>query len=202
MASKCWLTKTEGEAMWLKILHLSLKSGSSYEIRHSIGESKYFYLNNNVLNGKIDAFLWTKPYGGFLFVIHHLCVTLRRPPQDFEIVELESSGQRLFPWKITSTIKGGRRGFQSFFFDLFYIWFVLKIFPSYFLLLFFFYICLVLLRKKPWSVLCCLDERLDVLCCLDEQACCAGCRRRSFTAEAPPIGKIHPFRKIAVPFEP
>ena len=35
-----------------------------------------------------------------------------------------------------------------------------------------------------------------------EQACCAGCRRRSFTAEALLIGKMHPFSKIAVTFEP
>ena len=35
-----------------------------------------------------------------------------------------------------------------------------------------------------------------------KQACCAGCRRRPFTAEAPPMGKIHPFSKIAVHFEP
>ena len=28
------------------------------------------------------------------------------------------------------------------------------------------------------------------------------CRRRPFTDEAPLIGKIHPFRKIAVTFEP
>jgi hypothetical protein len=27
-------------------------------------------------------------------------------------------------------------------------------------------------------------------------------RRRPFTAEAPPIGKIHPFSKIIVTFEP
>ena len=37
---------------------------------------------------------------------------------------------------------------------------------------------------------------------IEKQACCAGCRRRPFTAEAPPIGKIHPFSKIAVTFEP
>ena len=35
-----------------------------------------------------------------------------------------------------------------------------------------------------------------------KQACCTGCRHRPFTAEAPPIGKIHPFSKMAVTFEP
>ena len=35
-----------------------------------------------------------------------------------------------------------------------------------------------------------------------KQACCAGCRRRPFTAEAPPIGNTHPFRKIAITFKP
>ena len=35
-----------------------------------------------------------------------------------------------------------------------------------------------------------------------KQACCAGCRRRPFTDEAPSIGKIHLFSKIIVTFEP
>ena len=35
-----------------------------------------------------------------------------------------------------------------------------------------------------------------------KQACCAGCRRRPSPVEAPPIGKIHPFSKMAVTFEP
>ena len=35
-----------------------------------------------------------------------------------------------------------------------------------------------------------------------KQACCTGCTRRPFTAKAPPIGKIHKFRKIVVTFEP
>ena len=35
-----------------------------------------------------------------------------------------------------------------------------------------------------------------------KQACCAGCRRRPPSAEAPPIGKIHVFSKMAVTFEP
>ena len=35
-----------------------------------------------------------------------------------------------------------------------------------------------------------------------KQACCAGCRRRPSPAEAPQIGKIHPFCKMAVNFEP
>ena len=39
-------------------------------------------------------------------------------------------------------------------------------------------------------------------CKIKKQAGCAGCRRRTFTAEATPIGKIHPFRKNAVTFEP
>ena len=34
-----------------------------------------------------------------------------------------------------------------------------------------------------------------------KQACCAGCKRRPFTAEAPTLGKIQPFSKIAVTFE-
>ena len=29
-----------------------------------------------------------------------------------------------------------------------------------------------------------------------KQACCAGCRSRPSPAEAPPIGKIHPFSKM------
>ena len=37
---------------------------------------------------------------------------------------------------------------------------------------------------------------------LNKQACCAGCRRRTSPNEAPPIGKIHPFRKMAITFEP
>ena len=35
-----------------------------------------------------------------------------------------------------------------------------------------------------------------------KQACCAGRRPRPFTPDAPPIGKIHTFSKIAVTFEP
>ena len=35
-----------------------------------------------------------------------------------------------------------------------------------------------------------------------KQACCAGCWRRPSPNEAPPIGKIHPFCKMAVTFEP
>ena len=35
-----------------------------------------------------------------------------------------------------------------------------------------------------------------------KQACGAGCRRRPSPDEAPPIGKIHPFSKMAVTFEP
>ena len=144
MASKCWLTKTEGEAMWLKILHFSLKSGSSYEIRHSVVESKYFYLNNNVLNGKMNAILWTKPYGGFLFVIHHSSVTLRRPPQDFKIGGRKSSGQRLIPWKITSKTKGGGGGVSIFFF-VYLIFFLLHSL----LLLFIFYRPCAVKKKSP-----------------------------------------------------
>ena len=34
------------------------------------------------------------------------------------------------------------------------------------------------------------------------QACCAGCRRRPFTAEDPSIGKIDQFSKMALTFEP
>ena len=37
---------------------------------------------------------------------------------------------------------------------------------------------------------------------VEKQACCAGCRRRPFTAEAPLIGKIHPFIQITITFEP
>ena len=37
---------------------------------------------------------------------------------------------------------------------------------------------------------------------IHKQACCAGCRRRPSPNEDPPIGKIHPFSKIAVTFEP
>ena len=36
----------------------------------------------------------------------------------------------------------------------------------------------------------------------ENQACCVGFRRRPFAAEAPPIGKIQPFSKIAVTCEP
>ena len=36
----------------------------------------------------------------------------------------------------------------------------------------------------------------------DKQACCAGLRRRPFTAEALPIGKIHSFSKLSVTCEP
>ena len=56
------------------------------------------------------------------------------------------------------------------------------------------------------------DLRVKLICviakimfCLDlscKQACWAGCSSRPFTAEAPPIGKIHQFSKIAIPFEP
>ena len=35
-----------------------------------------------------------------------------------------------------------------------------------------------------------------------KQAYCAGCRRRPYPAEAPPLGKIHLFSKIAVTSEP
>ena len=35
-----------------------------------------------------------------------------------------------------------------------------------------------------------------------KQACCTGCRRRPSPAEAPPIGKIRLFSKMAVTFEP
>ena len=35
-----------------------------------------------------------------------------------------------------------------------------------------------------------------------KQACCADWRRRPSSAEDPPIGKIHPFSKMAVTFEP
>ena len=37
---------------------------------------------------------------------------------------------------------------------------------------------------------------------LHKKACCAGCRRRPSPAEAPSIGKIHPFSKMAITFEP
>ena len=32
--------------------------------------------------------------------------------------------------------------------------------------------------------------------------CCTGCKRRPNTNATPPIGKIHPFSKIAITFEP
>ena len=38
--------------------------------------------------------------------------------------------------------------------------------------------------------------------CDNKQACCADCRRRPYPAEAPPVGKIDPFSKMAVTFEP
>ena len=38
--------------------------------------------------------------------------------------------------------------------------------------------------------------------CTQKQACCAGCRRRPSPDEAPPIGKIHHFSKMAVTFQP
>ena len=50
------------------------------------------------------------------------------------------------------------------------------------------------------GVLKILRKRLTYL--IYEQACCAGCRRRPFIAEAPPIGKINPFNKIAKTFKP
>ena len=40
--------------------------------------------------------------------------------------------------------------------------------------------------------------------CLDgqKQACYADCRRKPFTVEAPPIGKIHQFSKNVATFNP
>ena len=43
---------------------------------------------------------------------------------------------------------------------------------------------------------------MDVVAALIWQACCAGCRRRPYSAEAQPTGKIHPFNRFAVNFEP
>ena len=37
---------------------------------------------------------------------------------------------------------------------------------------------------------------------LVKQACCAGCSHRPSPDEAQPIGKNHPFSKMAVTFEP
>ena len=62
----------------------------------------------------------------------------------------------------------------------------------------------------PWQPMrCSLGSVLQFLGCIGKvladiikQACCAGCRRRPSPAEAPPIGKIHPFSKMTVTFEP
>ena len=48
-------------------------------------------------------------------------------------------------------------------------------------------------KNRRWN-----DNNHNVL----KEACCTGCRRRPFTAGAPLIGKINPFSKITVTFEP
>ena len=58
------------------------------------------------------------------------------------------------------------------------------------------------LRKPRNSVTAKVWAPTHIHSLLKKQACCAGWRRKPFTAEAPPIGKIHPLSKIAVTFKP
>ena len=46
------------------------------------------------------------------------------------------------------------------------------------------------------------QSAMDLLCLVLKGTCCTGCRCRPFTAEAPLIGKINPFSKVTVTFEP